>query len=65
MVMIASGELTEAALPPPQPNWEGIRAFALTYGPREGATLSRTCLIRDIGGLPLLPPCGYRGPEAA
>jgi hypothetical protein len=53
MGMIASGDLTEADLPPPQPQWEEIRAFALTYDPSEGAIPSRTCLIRDIGGLPL------------
>jgi hypothetical protein len=50
MRMIASGHLTEADLPPAEPTWEQIRAFALTYDPREGATPSRTCLIRDLGG---------------
>jgi hypothetical protein len=53
MRTIASGELTEADLPPPQPTWEEVRAFALTCDPREGAIPSRVCLIGDIGGLPL------------
>jgi hypothetical protein len=51
MRTIASGELTVADLPPPQPTWEEVRAFALTYDPREGAVPSRVCLIGDIGGL--------------
>jgi hypothetical protein len=53
MKTIASADLTETDLPPPEPTWEEIRAFALTYDPSEGATPSRTCLIREIGGLPL------------
>jgi len=30
MKTIRSGELTEADVPPPQPTWEQVRAFALT-----------------------------------
>jgi hypothetical protein len=53
MATIASGDLTEADLPPPRPDWEQIRPFALTYDPSEGAVPTLTCLIWDIGGLTL------------